>query len=178
MKRKQVTGILAVAAFACVLLAQATFGAKPAGNSAEAFEKLKGLVGEWESKADSAVGSKAKLEVTLTSGGNAVMEKFSMLEKDKPVEMITMYYLDGDTIRLTHYCMAGNQPTMAGTYDPATKTLTFNLSSISNLKSPDDGHMYHAVYTFLDNDTVKMVWTFRKNQKDGFVEDVTYHRTR
>jgi len=37
-----------------------------------------------------------------------------MVEGGKPVEMTTLYYLDGDQVKLTHYCMAGNQPTMRG----------------------------------------------------------------
>jgi hypothetical protein len=101
-----------------------------------------------------------------------------MVENGKPVEMTTLYYVDGDQVKLTHYCMAGNQPTMKGSYAPEAKTLTFDLVSISNLRSADDGHMHHAVYTFIDNDHFKTTWTFRKDQKDAFTEDVTYVRTK
>jgi len=149
-----------------------------AGSSsgAEAFEKLKSLVGHWET--DKTNMDKATLDVELTSGGTAVLEKFHMVQDGKPVEMTTLYYLDGDQIKLTHYCMAGNQPTMKGTYAPETKTLTFELVSISNLKNADAGHMHHATYTFLDNDHFKTTWTFRKDQKDAFTEDVIYVRTK
>ena len=122
--------------------------------------------------------NKATLELELTSGGTAVLEKFHMVEGGKPVEMATLYYQDGDQVKLTHYCMAGNQPTMRGTYAPETKTITFDLVSVSNLKSADDGHMHHAVYTFIDNDHFKTTWTFRKEQKDAFTEDVTYVRAK
>src|SRR6266481_7551538 len=105
------------------------------GGGAEAFEKLKALVGHWET--DKTNMNKATLDLELTSGGTAVMEKVRMEENGKPVEMITLYYLDGDQIKLTHYCMAGNQPTMRGTYAPETKTLKFALESITNLKSAD-----------------------------------------
>jgi hypothetical protein len=149
----------------------------PAGGSgAEAFEKLKSLVGHWET--DKTNTNKATLDLELTSGGTAVLEKFHMVDNGKPVEMTTLYYLDGDQVKLTHYCMAGNQPTMKGSYAPETKTITFDLVSISNLKSSDDGHMHHAVYTFIDNDHFKTTWTFRKEQKDAFTEDVTYIRAK
>src|SRR5260221_14546392 len=92
-----------------------------AGNGTDAFEKLKTLVGHWET--DKTNMNKATLNLELTSGGTAVMEKFRMEENGKPVEMITLYYLDGAQIKLTHYCMAGNQPTMRGTYAPETTTL-------------------------------------------------------
>jgi hypothetical protein len=144
------------------------------GGGAEAFEKLKSLAGHWEAR--SSGDRKATLDIELTSGGSAVLERFHMVNNGKTEEMITMYYLDGDQIKLTHYCEAGNQPTMRGTYAPETKTLTFDFVGATNLKSPNDGHMHHAVYTFVDKDHFKTIWTFRKDQKDAFSEDVTYAR--
>jgi len=146
------------------------------GSGAEAFEKLKALVGHWET--DQTNMGKATLDLELTSGGTAVLERAHVVAEGKPVEMTTVYYLDAADVKLTHYCMAGNQPTMRGTYSPETKTLKFELVSISNLKSADDGHMHHATYTFLDNDHFKTTWTFRKDQKDAFTEDVTYVRVK
>lgn len=146
------------------------------GGGADAFEKLKSLVGHWET--DKTNMNKASLDIELTSGGTAVLERFYMVENGKPVEMTTVYYLDGDNVKLTHYCEAGNQPTMRGTYSPETKTLTFDFVSVTNLKTPNDGHMHHATYTFLDNDHFKTAWTFRKDQKDAFTEDATYVRVK
>jgi hypothetical protein len=146
------------------------------GGGAEAFEKLKSLVGHWET--DKTNMNKATLDLELTSGGTAVLERFHMIENGKPVEMTTLYFLDGDHVKLTHYCMAGNQPTMKGSYAPETKTITFDFVGATNLKTADDGHMHHAVYTFIDNDHFKTTWTFRKEQKDAFTEDVTYVRTK
>jgi hypothetical protein len=145
-----------------------------APGSAEAFAQLKSLVGHWEEQKPS--DNKATLDIDLTSGGTALLEKFHMVEQGKPVEMITMYYLDGGQLKLTHYCMTGNQPTMRGSYAPETKTLTFDFENATNLKSPNDGHMHHAVYTFLDADHFKTTWTFQKDQKDAFTEDVVYVR--
>lgn len=147
-----------------------------ASSGTEAFEKLKSLVGHWET--DKTNMNKATLDLELTSGGTAVLEKFHMVESGKPVEMTTLYFLDGDQVKLTHYCMAGNQPTMRGSYAPEAKTITFDLISISSLKNPGDGHMHHAVYTFIDNDHFKTTWTFQKDQKDAFTEDVTYVRAK
>ena len=163
---------------ALVLLLGSTAFTSNAGTTggAEAFEKLKSLVGHWET--DKTNMNKATLDLELTSGGTAVLEKFHMVDNGKPVEMTTLYYLDGDQVKLTHYCMAGNQPTMKGSYAPESKTLTFDLVSISNLKTPNDGHMHHATYTFIDNDHFKTTWTFRKEQKDAFTENVTYVRTK
>ena len=148
--------------------------ASAAPGSAEAFAQLQSLVGHWEEQKPSDY--KATLDIELTAGGTTLLEKFHMVEQGKPVEMITMYYLAGGQLKLTHYCMAGNQPTMRATYAPETKTLTFDFENATNLKSPNDGHMHHAVYTFLDSDHFKTAWTFQKDQKDAFTEDVIYVR--
>jgi hypothetical protein len=44
------------------------------------------------------------------------------------------------------------------------------------LKTANDGHMHHAVYKFIDNDHFQTTWTFQKDQKDAFSEDVIYIR--
>src|SRR5215469_12412043 len=111
------------------------------GGGAEAFEKLKSLIGHWET--DKTNMNKATLDLELTSGGTAVLEKFHMVEDGKPVEMTTLYYLDEGQVKLTHYCMAGNQPTMRGAYSPETRTITFDFVSATNLKNENDGHMHH-----------------------------------
>src|SRR5260370_30473500 len=90
-----------------------------AGGSAEAFAQLKTLVGHWEEQKTSE--HKATLDIELTSGVTTLLEKFRMVAQGKPVEMITMYYVDCGQIKLTHYSMAGNQPAMRGTYAPDSK---------------------------------------------------------
>src|ERR1700704_1393988 len=80
-----------------------------AAGGAAAFEQLKSLIGHW--KTQSANMPDATLDLELTSGGTAVLERSHMINEGKPVEMITLYYLDGEQLKLTHYCMAGNQPT-------------------------------------------------------------------
>jgi hypothetical protein len=169
------TGTKVLTAVAAVL-ALAIGPARAGGDGSAAFERLKSLAGHWETETSNR--EKATLDLELTSGGTAVIERLHMAEQGKPVEMITLYYLDGEQLKLTHYCMAGNQPTMRGNYAPDTKTLTFEFEGATNLKSPNDGHMHHAVYTFIDNDHFKTTWTFRKDQKDAFTEDVTYARAK
>jgi hypothetical protein len=174
MRMRMGTKVLATVGAAVFVFAIGS--AKAGGNGTAAFEQLKSLTGHWETEKTNK--DKATLDLELTSGGTAVIEKFHVTEQGKAVEMITLYYLDGEQLKLTHYCMAGNQPTMRGNYAPDTKTLTFEFEGATNLKSPNDGHMHHAVYTFIDNDHFKTTWTFRKDQKDAFTEDVTYVRAK
>lgn len=170
------TGTKVLGTIAAIVLALSIGPASAGGNGTAAFEQLKTLVGHWEVEKTNM--NKATVDIELTSGGSALLEKFHMEEGGKPVEMITLYYVDGDQLKLTHYCMTGNQPTMVATYTPETKTFKFDFASITNLKSPDAGHMHHAVYTLIDNDHFKTTWTFRKDQKDAFTEDVTYVRAK
>lgn len=161
-------------AVSLVMLLVPAAKAAAADPTPEAFAKLKSMVGHWESQASK--GEKSTLDIELTASGSAIIERSHDTVEGKPVEMTTMYYLDGDHVQMTHYCMAGNQPTMRGTYAPETKTLTFDFVGATNLKSPDDGHMHHAVYVFLDDNHIKQTWTFRKNQKDTFSEEAVYVR--
>ena len=165
--------LLSATAIAVALLLSGPAAAFAAANP-EAFDKLKAMVGHWEQQ--KVGGEKATLDIELTAGGSAVVERSSETIDGKLVQMTTLYYLDGGQVQLTHYCMAGNQPTMRGSYAPETKTLTFDFVGATNLKSPDDGHMHHAVYVFVDNDHIKQTWTFRKNQKDAFSEEAVYIR--
>jgi hypothetical protein len=173
---KKRTGTKILGAVTAAVLAFAIAPARAGGNGTAAFEQLKSLSGHWETEKTNT--DKATLDLEVTSGGTAVIERVHMTDQGKTVEMITLYYLDGDQLKMTHYCMAGNQPTMHGLYAPDTKTLTFEFESATNLKSPNDGHMHHAVYTFIDSDHFKTTWTFRKDQKDTFTEDVTYVRSK
>jgi hypothetical protein len=168
------TSTKVLAARLAMVFVLAIGSARAGDNGTAAFEQLKSLAGHWETGKSNT--EKATLDLELTAGGTAVIERAQMTNAGQAVEMVTLYYLDAGQLKMTHYCMAGNQPTMHGNYAPDTKTLTFEFEGATNLKSPNDGHMHHAVYTFIDNDHFRTTWTFRKDQKDAFTEDVTYVR--
>ena len=89
----------------------------PSAKSTPAFDQLKSLAGNWEGKDSS--GSPVKINYKVISNGSVVME---YLEPTKEPEMVTMYSVDGDRIVVTHYCSAGNQPTMQTAPSPAAGT--------------------------------------------------------
>jgi hypothetical protein len=169
---KNMHGLLAVVIAMSFLSPAGALAA--AGPKPEAFTKLQSMVGHWESP--SGKNEKSTLDIELTGGGSAILERSHETIEGKPVEMTTVYFLDGDNVQLTHYCVAGNQPTMRWTYAPETKTLTFDFVSATNLNSADDGHMHHAVYVFLDENHMKQTWTFRNKGKDTFSEEMVYVR--
>lgn len=99
--------------------------AKDIVNAAQAFDKLKTLAGHWEANTDKG---KVTTSFELVSGGTALVEHMSMAGEK---EMLTVYFVDGNRLLLTHYCEAGNQPRMqAAAFDPKSSVIDFGLSLI------------------------------------------------
>jgi hypothetical protein len=129
--------------------------------STPAFDQLKSLAGNWGGKDSS--GSPVKISYKVISNGSVVME---YLEPAKEPEMVTMYSLDCDRIVVTHYCSAGNQPTMQTAPSPAaTGKLDFSFVRVSGTKTPDEGHMIALSVSILDKDHLTQTWTFQDHGK-------------
>lgn len=173
-KHNPMTLIALTLAFAvCLGFAGTTFGhpQKDPVNAALAFEQLKTLVGSWQ--AETSKG-KASATYQLLAGGTALLERVKMSGED---EMLTVYYLDGDRLLLTHYCHAGNQPRMqAGSFDPKTKRIDFQFIDATNLPNSDAGHMHQVVIGFRGPSEVAEDWTFYKDGKAAFIVPLVYHR--
>lgn len=117
------------------------------------FEKLKSLVGEWQSD------EKVNVTYKLISGGTAVME--TLAPPNEP-EMISIYHLDGDKLAMAHYCSAGNQPRLSAAIPAGEfKSLKFSLVDVANLAKPTEGHINGLTLAFQDRDHITQTWTFR-----------------
>ena len=97
-----------------------------------------------------------QVSLRATSMGNALMHE--MTGAGRPDDPITMLYLDGDRLLLTHYCDAGNRPRMTGKMSPDGKTVEFDFLDVAG--STQYGHMHHAVFTTLDPNHHIEDWTF------------------
>ncbi|MGA2631423.1 MAG: hypothetical protein ABSG54_14585 [Terriglobia bacterium] len=128
-----------------------------------AFEKLKTLVGNWEGKMED--GQISRVSYRLTSSGSVLVETDMPGE---PMEMLTLYHPDGDSVIATHYCDAKNQPRMrASGGSGEIREIKFNFLDITNLASPSTGYMRDLVITFQDDDHFTARWTYRENGKDS-----------
>jgi hypothetical protein len=121
----------------------------------KSFTQLKSLAGSWEGTVD---GKPMQISLRVTSMGNALMHEMKMA--GRPDDPITMLYVDGDRLLLTHYCDAGNRPRMAATMTPDGKTVDFHFLDVANFNSKQAGYMQHAVFTTLDANHHTEDWTF------------------
>ena len=135
---------------------------EPAAADVKAFERLKTLAGSWVGTLTTTpaipamAGSVAQFSLRVTSRGNALLHEMSV--SGLPDHPVTMFYLEGGRLGLTHYCDAGNRPRMTGRMSPDGKSLEFDFLDLSG--ADDHGHMHRAVFTFIDDNRHTEDWTF------------------
>ncbi len=133
-----------------------------------AFARLKTLAGNWTGQAamgpQPGMNAPVRVSLRVTSGGAALMhEMVPEGRSDDPSngedDPITMLYIDGDRLILTHYCDSGkNRPRMVGKLSPDGKTVEFDFLDVSG--GTRYGHMHHAVFTIIDADHHTEDWTY------------------
>jgi hypothetical protein len=168
MNMKSLRFLLSVVLISISTVAMAQSNAPKAQTEAQrSFEKLKTLAGTWKGQVTtdprepSIDNGTIWLSLRVTSRGNALVHEMKEPgtaddpSKDDP---ITMLYLDGDRVLLTHYCDAGNRPRMVGKISPDGKTVEFEFLDVAG--STDYGHMHHVVFTFIDANHHIEDWTF------------------
>ncbi len=134
----------------------------------KSFDKLKTLAGSWQGRLTTdphqADMDNAHPLVTLrvTSRGSALVHEMKEAgTPDDPTRYdhpLTMLYLDGDRLLLTHYCDAGNRPRMAARVSPDGKTVEFDFVDVAG--GTQYGHMHHAVFTIIDANHHIEEWTY------------------
>lgn len=155
---KKFTLILTLILFS-VSLTNVTFSSD---RGKKGFDKLKTLVGAWQSKMPD--GNITTISYKIVSNGSAIMETISSKEDEN---MITMYHLDGSNLMMTHYCSMGNQPRMkAEVNNDNLNELHFRFVDVTNLKNKDAGYMSNLDIKFVDNDHLIHDWTFTKDGKN------------
>lgn len=157
--------------------------AKPAQTPTEAqksFALLKTFAGTWEASITApdepakspaqppTEGTLNEVTIRVTSRGNAIVHELRDVSKaDDPAHFdhpLTMLYMSGDQLQLTHYCDAGNRPHMLARTSPDGKTVEFEMVDIVGpLKN---GHMVRAAFTAVDanHHTEDWTWAFPDNK--------------
>jgi hypothetical protein len=109
----------------------------------KAFEKLKTLAGSWQG---SVMGMSVQATIRVTSRGNAILHE--MTSSGSPDNPITMIYVDGNRLLLTHYCDSGNRPRMEGKISPDGNSVEFTLFDITGYT--EKGFMNRIAFTIVD----------------------------
>jgi len=139
--------------------------------AAAAFEKLKALQGRWEA---SMGEHRVVATYEVVSNGTAVLER---VDGHGVGGMITLYYLEGDHLALTHYCMQGNQPHMTARIgDADSNELHFQLSGTLGLGDAAEKHMDEVLIHFDGPGRVTQNWTEKENGQFGHVVTLSYRR--
>jgi hypothetical protein len=156
----------AVAFVALMLISALAFAQSDAQKS---FDKLKTLAGSWEGPVkidppsdDMSMDKPLHVSMRVTSRGNALVHEMQEAgAPDDPTKTdhpVTMFYVDADRLNLVHYCDAGNRPRMVARSSPDGKKLEFDFADLSG--GNEQGHMYHAVFTFVDATHHIEDWTY------------------
>jgi hypothetical protein len=165
---RKMTVISAAAILALGAIA-ARVGSQPA--PANAFDRLKTLVGEWDGT--DPAGKQVADSIRLLSN-NTVLEETSQTAKDN--QMVMMYTPEGNRLALTHYCSKGNQPHLeTPAVTASSNEFAFAFTSAANLASNDDMHMHGMRLKIEDNDHFSETWTLMANGKE---QTKTFHLTR
>lgn len=156
---------------ALLLVPMALAGAALAQQSdaQKSFDKLKSLAGVWQGSVTTnppmpkeTDDKPLRISLRVTSRGNALVHE--MKESGAPDDPtrtddpITMFYVDGARLLLTHYCDAGNRPRMVGKLLPDGKKVEFDFLDLSG--GTEHGHMDHAVFTIIDANHHIEDWTY------------------
>ncbi len=161
MTHSRTSSRVIAAATVAVFFVAAAFAAAPF-NAKTAFAELKNLDGQWE-----GTSPEGPVDVVyhVTAHGNAVSET---LFPGTAHEMVTMYYLDGDQLRMTHYCSAGNEPRMTFRKSATPNQMDFVFDSGTNMNSSRDEHMHELVIRVAGPDQIHAEWTlFKDGAKNG-----------
>jgi hypothetical protein len=128
----------------------------PAKKDPAGFERIKSLAGDWVGK--TSEGKTVLASYKVVSAGSAVLET---LNAPGEMDMVSVYHADGDSILMTHYCAANNQPRMrARVTSPDPKEIVFSFVDAANLSTPREGHMTGLTLTFKDPDHISQTWTW------------------
>jgi hypothetical protein len=118
------------------------------------LERLKKLAGTWvEADKDGKPTDKVVSVVKVTAGGSTVQET---IFPGTPMEMVSVYHLDGSDLVMTHYCVLGNQPRMKADPKAPANQLKWVFAGGTNLNPAKDAHMHGATVTFVDDDHIEI----------------------
>jgi hypothetical protein len=148
-----VCGLLVIA-FQVASYADDKTGKLPPPPTNAGLEKMKKLAGTWvAADKDGKPTDQVVSIIKVTAGGSAVHET---LFPGQPLEMISVYTVDGPDLIMTHYCVLGNQPRMKADPTSPANQICFKFAGGTNLDPKKDKHMHEGTLTIVDDDHIEI----------------------
>ena len=117
------------------------------------FEVFQSLKGAWMIRA----GDKTlpfEMTYAVGSNGTIVIEQFG--------QELSVFYRDGDSLVMTHFCNRGNQPRLKLKSGGPPGRYEFDMFDITNLKGASDAHVQKIIYQILDPKHMNLEIIWRK----------------
>jgi hypothetical protein len=131
--------------------------AAPPGSSDAAFDAFRGLQGKWTIQS----GEKTlAIEMTYEVGskGSIVTEQFG--------KELSVIYRDGQSLLMTHFCNAGNQPRLRLKKSSRPGLFEFETFDITNLKNADADHVEKVIYKVTDDKRMELEIVWKKGKSE------------
>jgi hypothetical protein len=127
----------------------------PSAEAQKAFAALKSIAGGYQgyvTEPTNKINVLTDVALRVTSMGNVLVHELKASEDtDNPLKgqhPVTVMYMDGRNLLLTHYCDSGNRPRMTGRVSADGKVVDFDfLDVVGPVKY---GHMQRARFTIID----------------------------
>ena len=129
--------------------------APAAADPKAAFDRLKTLVGDWDGHVTAADGPAARVEFRLAGNGSALVER---LFPGTSHEMVSIYYIVGSDLVLTHYCAMANQPRMRLVAGGKEGDLAFDFTGGDNVDPATTMHMHSGRFSVKSADAYEADW--------------------
>jgi hypothetical protein len=142
---------------ACGTLLLTHAGSTAIADSETAFETFKSFKGRW------AIQSGGKTIATVMtydvgSKDSIVTEQFG--------KELTVIYRDGQDLRMTHFCNAGNQPRLRLKQSRSPGLYEFEMFDITNLRNPNEPHVQKIVYRVVDDKHLELEIVWKKGDSE------------
>jgi hypothetical protein len=154
------------ALLACVILLLTQAAHTAFSDSSSALQTFQGFKGRW---AIQSSGKTLPIEMTYDIGSknSIVTEQFG--------KELSVIYQDGQSLLMTHFCNAGNQPRLRLKGNGPPDLFEFEMFDVTNLKSLNAAHVQRIIYRVLDDRhfDLEIVW-----KKGNAEESEKYKLTR
>jgi hypothetical protein len=129
------------------------------GGEQRALDTFKGFRGTWTIQA----GEKTlpfKMTYDIGSKDSIVTEFFG--------KELSVFYQDGESLLMTHFCNAGNQPRLKLMQNTQAGIYAFEMFDITNLKGAQDGsHVQRAVYRVINEKRMELELVWRQGRAES-----------